>query len=73
MGRILAFLLGGLALALYGPNVFMTAEQWGKYESWWRSTLPGGWFDTIFMKGPGIFAGLALLLLAVRGGDSDSN
>jgi hypothetical protein len=71
MGRILAFLLGGLALALYGPNVFMTIDQWAKYEKWWSETLPAGWFDTIFRKGPGIFAGLALLLLAVRGRDSD--
>jgi hypothetical protein len=73
MGRILAFLLGGLALSLYAPDIFLTAEQITKYKQWWVSTLPAGWYTTIFEKGPGIFAGLALLLLAVRGRDTDSN
>ena len=73
MGRILAFLLGGFALALYVPNVFMTAEQWATYSEWWAKTLTKGWYETIFRVGPGIFAGCALVLLAVRGGDSHSN
>ena len=73
MGRILAFLLGGFALALYGPNVFMTADQWETYSKWWDKTLTHGWYETLFRVGPGIFAGLALLLLAVRGRESDSN
>ena len=73
MGRILAFLLGGFALALYGPNAFMTGEQWKTYSEWWEKTLTQGWYDTLFRVGPGIFAGLALLLLAVRGRESDSN
>jgi ABC-type uncharacterized transport system permease subunit len=72
MGRILAFLLGGFALALYGPNAFMTAEQWASYSDWWTKTLGEGWYTTLFKVGPGIFAGLALLLLAVRGSESDS-
>lgn len=67
MGRILAFLLGGLALALYAPHLFLTEEQLGE----WTKTLTGflgtGWYDKIFRHGPGIFAGLALVLFAVRG------
>ena len=69
MGRILAFLLGGLALALYGPHLFMTIEQLKNYENWWKDLVNEGWYDKIFKHGPGIFAGLALLLLAVRGRD----
>lgn len=69
MGRILAFLLGGLALALFGPHLFMTEGQLGDYQQWWTKTIGQGWYDKIFKHGPGIFAGLALLLLAVRGRD----
>ncbi len=69
MGRILAFLLGGLALALFGPHLFMTEVQLGDYERWWKSMIGDGWYDKIFKMGPGIFAGFALLLLAVRGRD----
>ena len=69
MGRFLAFVLGGLALALYAPHLFMTGDQIGGYEDWWKQTLGGGWYSRIFDKGPGIFAGCALILLAVRGKD----
>lgn len=73
MGRILAFLLGGFALALYVPNVFMTAAQWADYQHWWTERLTAGWYQTIFNVGPGIFAGCALVLLAVRGRDGDAH
>lgn len=75
MGRLLAFILGGLALALYGPHLFMSAEQLAEYRNWWVTELLGGgddaasWYQKIFAYGPGIFAGIALLLFAVRGRD----
>jgi hypothetical protein len=76
MGRLLAFLLGGAALALYGPHLFMSHDALADYKRWWVENLFGGgpdaegWYQKIFVHGPGIFAGLALLLLAVRGRDS---
>lgn len=75
MGRLLAFILGGLALALYGPHLFMSLEQLTDYRNWWVTDVLGGgadaqgWYDKIFSYGPGIFAGLGLLLLAIRGRD----
>ena len=74
MGRLLAFVLGGAALALYGPHLFLGKEQIENYKSWWVKALGGGdtgqgWYESIFAYGPGIFAGLALLLLALRGKD----
>jgi hypothetical protein len=67
MGRIVAFILGGLALALYGPHLFMSTAQLLDYEAWWKRTINDDWYAKIFTHGPGIFAGLALILLAVRG------
>ena len=74
MGRLLAFVLGGAALALYGPHLFLGKEQIENYKNWWIKALGGGdagqgWYESIFQFGPGIFAGLALLLLALRGKD----
>ena len=72
MGRILAFLLGGLALALFAPYFFMTDAQLADYTNGWVSHLGQGWYDKIFKHGPGVFAGLALLLFAVRGREGPS-
>jgi hypothetical protein len=69
MGRIVAFILGGLALALYGPHIFMSGTQLQGYEQWWKDLLHDDWYAKVFNHGPGIFAGLALILLAVRGRD----
>ena len=69
MGRLLAFLLGGLALALYGPHLALPDEQLKDYVNWWTKLVGEGWYDKVFKFGPGIFAGLALLLLAIRGRD----
>jgi hypothetical protein len=69
MGRLLAFLLGGLALALYAPHLFLTEQQLIDYREWWTKLVGQGWYEKVFMNGPGIFAGLALLLLAIRGRD----
>ncbi len=69
MGRLIAFVLGGAALALYAPNLFLPPETLADYTAWWQKTLTGGWYDKVFKHGPGIFAGLALILLAIRGKD----
>lgn len=69
MGRILAFLLGGLALALYAPHVFMTEDQLKSWTQKLTDAIGQGWYEKIFQHGPGIFAGLALILFAVRGRD----
>jgi hypothetical protein len=70
MGRLLAFILGGLALALYGPHLFMGEEGLRDYAAWWTDKIGADWYAKIFTHGPGIFAGLGLLLLAVRGRDT---
>ena len=69
MGRLIAFILGGAALALYGPHLILPADTLAEYENWWRTTLGADWYAKVFSYGPGIFAGLALVLLAVRGRD----
>ena len=69
MGRLLAFILGGAALALYGPHLILPADTLAEYRQWWKDTLGDDWFEQIFEYGPGIFAGLALVLIAVRGRD----
>lgn len=94
MGRLVAFLLGGLALALYAPPLFLSDESLGEYQSWCQERLGDEWYGKLFGSPgsppapspgapagakperpppaavlPGVFAGLALLLLAVRGRD----
>ncbi len=69
MGRLLAFILGGVALALYGPHLFLPEAQLNAWVEWWQSVLQDGWYDKVFKYGPGIFAGLAMILLAIRGKD----
>ena len=69
MGRLLSFALGGFALALYGPFMFLSAEKLTEYQNWWIKTLTAEWYTKIFTLGPGIFAGLALLFLAIRSKD----
>ena len=69
MGRLLAFILGGAAIALYAPHLFLGAETLGQYRQWWIDTITDEWYKKIFGNGPGIFAGLALILLAIRGKD----
>jgi len=69
MGRLIAFVLGGAALALYGPHLFLPQETLLDYQKWWVDLLGAEWYTKIFGLGPGIFAGLALLLIAIRGKD----
>lgn len=69
MGRLIAFVLGGAALALYAPNLVLPAETLTDYTNWWVNLLGQDWYDKVFKFGPGIFAGLALILIAIRGKD----
>jgi hypothetical protein len=69
MGRLISFVLGGAAVALYAPQFFLPAETLIEYTKWWQDTLGADWYQKIFQNGPGVFAGIALLLLAIRGRD----
>ena len=77
MGRLFALILGGLALALYVPPFFLEAPRPEAAKA--MDPVPSA-FDQVFIDtigadayhktrryGPGVFAGLALILLAVRG------
>ena len=68
MGRLVAILLGGAALAFYVPAL-LAAHLDGiePVVDLWKKILPGTWYSTVYASGGGIFAGLALVLLAVRG------
>ena len=70
MGRLIALLLGAAALVLYVPP-FLPAELATEVKTAFLELLQQnqGLYDNIMSKGPGVFAGLALLLLAVRGKD----
>jgi hypothetical protein len=66
MGRLLAFILGGAAIALYVPPLFTGLD---KVTKWWQDTLGPEWYPKVFGHGPGVLAGVALILLAIRGKD----
>ena len=68
-GQALSFALGGFALALYGPFCSCPRTKLTEYQNWWIKTLTAEWYTKIFTLGPGIFAGLALLFLAIRSKD----
>ena len=65
MGRLIAILLGGAALALYVP--LLLPDQLNAVTELWRKLLTDVWYGRVLGAGGGIFAGLALVLLAVRG------
>lgn len=79
MGRLLALILGGLALALYVPPFFLekarpevTAaasddEKANSFDQVFIDTIGADAYDKTKRFGPGVFAGLALILFAVRG------
>ena len=67
MGRLIAILLGGAALALYVPALLPVELE--AVNDLWAKVLPDGWHLRVLGAGGGIFAGLALVLLAVRGKD----
>lgn len=65
MGRLIAILLGGAALALYVP--LLLPDQLNAVTELWQKLLTPTWYDRLVAAGAGIFAGLGLVLLAVRG------
>ena len=65
MGRLIAILLGGAALALFVPELL--PDQLSAVKELWKKLLTPAWYARVMVAGPGIFAGLALVLLAVRG------
>ena len=68
MGRLISIVLGGAALAFFVP--LLLPQQLGSVTDLWRNTVLGPtWYDAVRDSGAGIFAGLALVLLAVRGRD----
>ena len=48
MGRLLAFLLGGLALALYAPPLFLTDSNLASYQKWCNDQLGDEWYGKLF-------------------------
>ena len=79
MGRLIAILLGGAALALFVPVLLsQPGEPLESVAKLWEQLLGQDWYNRIVGvpieghrggAGAGIFAGLALILLAVRGRD----
>jgi hypothetical protein len=85
MGRLLALILGGLALALYLPPFFFkepvpveaapgatTAPpvERSDYDKIFVDTIGAPLTDKLRNHGAGVFAGLALILLSIRGSDA---
>ncbi|MFV1959439.1 MAG: hypothetical protein ACC662_08520 [Planctomycetota bacterium] len=64
MGRLIAIILGGAALAFFIPLLVPTPLS--AVNDLWRDILQG-FYDPLKEAGGGLFAGLALVLLAVRG------
>ncbi len=77
MGRLLALILGGLALALYVPPFFVdepapppAAEaKHSSFDQVFIDTIGETWYRKTRAHGAGVFAGLALILFSVRGKD----
>ena len=69
MGRLIALILGGAAIAFYGIPFFPPGDAFTDYVNWWQETLGEEWYDKIKNFGPGLIAGVCLVLLAIRGKD----
>ena len=67
MGRLIAIVLGGAALALYLPQLL--PDQLTAVNDLWKGLLTETWHARALASGAGILAGVALVLLAVRGKD----
>ena len=68
MGRLLALILGGVALVLYVPPL-LPGDIGVQVEQALQDVITPTWYKKLTTQGAGVFAGIALLLLAVRGRD----
>jgi hypothetical protein len=78
MGRLLGLILGGLALALFLPPFFFSdpapppevpVAAPNDFDKIFHDTLGAPFTNKLKSHGAGVFAGLALILFAVRGKD----
>ncbi len=68
MGRLLALIFGGAALLLFVPPL-IGSDIGTKVREIWIDVIGLEWYQKLLSYGPGIFAGVALVLFAVRGGE----
>ena len=68
MGRLLALIFGGAALLLFVPPL-IGGDIGTKVHDIWIDVVGLEWYTKLKEYGPGIFAGVALVLFAVRGGE----
>ncbi len=66
MGRLLALILGGIGIVLYGPDL-IPGNAGTEVADVVRNLLGDEWYTKVRESGAGILAGLALILFAVRG------
>jgi hypothetical protein len=64
MGRLIAIILGGAALAFYVP--VLLPDLLGQVSGFWKSLITDTWYDRVKEAGAGLLAGAGLVLLAVR-------
>ena len=69
MGRLIALILGGIALVLYAPYLVLTDQGMEDYRKIYVDLLGRDFYDRLAFFGPGTLVGLALILIAVRGKD----
>jgi hypothetical protein len=66
--RLLAALLGLLTLAFFVPQLVLPAESYANFMAKLGQWLNPLWVARLQTVGPGVIAGLALLLSAAGGG-----
>ena len=67
MGRLLAIIFGGAALAFYLP--VLLPDLLSSVVDMWKELLPEPHYENTKAAAGGLFAAVALVLLAVRGKD----
>ena len=67
MGRLLAIIFGGAALTFYLP--VLLPDALASVVDMWQQILPEPHYENAVRAGGGLFAAVALVLLAVRSKD----